>query len=168
MREITDFPPSVEIYDFFKKCANLRPHFWPSYNLKAHPRPPSDSPQQKTIPGNKLRSKFERMELDQKLTFSTKKYQYVASPPEAHIPDTVLLFEPRMRHPALRVTSWSACSGAARTSLLQLSPTSGRLLSDGIQLFVCDLKATPFATFYHFLKDRGKVLSSPHVLSVYL
>ena len=44
------------------------------------------------------------MELDQKFTFQTKAYQYVASPPDADISDTVLLFEPRMRHPALRVT----------------------------------------------------------------
>ena len=44
------------------------------------------------------------MELTQKLTFSTKFYQYVASLPDADIPDTVLLFEPRMNHPALRVT----------------------------------------------------------------
>ena len=44
------------------------------------------------------------MELDQKLTFSTKNYQYVASPPDVYFSDTVLLFEPRMRHPALRVT----------------------------------------------------------------
>ena len=43
------------------------------------------------------------MKLDQKLTFSTKNYQYVASPSDANISDTVLLFEPRMRHPALRV-----------------------------------------------------------------
>ena len=45
------------------------------------------------------------MELDQKLTFQTKEYQYVASPLDADISDTVLLFEPRMRHPALRVTA---------------------------------------------------------------
>ena len=43
------------------------------------------------------------MELDQKLTFQTKEYQYVASPLDADISDTVLLFEPRMSHPALRV-----------------------------------------------------------------
>ena len=45
------------------------------------------------------------MELSQKFTFSTKKYQYVASRPGADFPDTVLLFEPRIRHPALRVTA---------------------------------------------------------------
>ena len=44
------------------------------------------------------------MKLDQKLTFQTKEYQYVASPLDVDISDTVLLFEPRMSHPALRVT----------------------------------------------------------------
>ena len=50
MREITDFPLSVEIYDFFKKCANLRPNLYPRNNLQADARPPSDSPQQKLSP----------------------------------------------------------------------------------------------------------------------
>ena len=44
------------------------------------------------------------MELSQKFTFSTKKYRYVANRPEADFPDTVLLFEPRISYPALRVT----------------------------------------------------------------
>ena len=44
------------------------------------------------------------MELDQKLTFQTKEYQYVASPLDADISNTVLLFELECAHPALRVT----------------------------------------------------------------
>ena len=44
------------------------------------------------------------MEQSQKFIFSMKKYQYVASRPEADFPNTVLLFEPRIRYPALRVT----------------------------------------------------------------
>ena len=44
------------------------------------------------------------MEQSQKLTFRSKNSQNVASPPDQDFPDTVLLFEPRISHPALRVT----------------------------------------------------------------
>ena len=44
------------------------------------------------------------MELNQIFTFLTKNYQNVASPPEEENSDTVLLFEPRISYPALRVT----------------------------------------------------------------
>ena len=44
------------------------------------------------------------MELDQKLTFQTKEYQYVASLLNAYFSDTVLFFKPRIKHAALRVT----------------------------------------------------------------
>ena len=60
------------------------------------------------------------MELDQKLTFQTKEYQYVASPLDADISDTVLLFEPRMSHPALRVT---ALTRIVSTKVLYLQPS---------------------------------------------
>ena len=45
------------------------------------------------------------MELIQKLTFSRKKYHFVASLPDRFVPNSVLLFEPRICYPALRVTS---------------------------------------------------------------
>ena len=51
-----------------------------------------------------MTSKFERMELNQKLEFRPKSYKNVASPPDQDFPDTVLLFELRCAHPALRVT----------------------------------------------------------------
>ena len=44
------------------------------------------------------------MELDQKLAFLPKSSQNVASHPDQDFPDTVLLFEPRISYPALRVT----------------------------------------------------------------
>ena len=44
------------------------------------------------------------MELNEFFTFSQKISEYVAKVRDQNIPDTVLLFEPRMRHPALRVT----------------------------------------------------------------
>ena len=65
----------------------------------------SQFPSYITISGNELKSKFERMEQSQKFNFLTKFYQYVASLPNEYFPDTVLLFELRMRHPALRVTA---------------------------------------------------------------
>ena len=68
-------------------------------------KPSSKFPSYITISGNKLKSKFERMEQSQKFNFLTKFYQYVASLPNEYFPDTVLLFELRMRHPALRVTA---------------------------------------------------------------
>ena len=68
-------------------------------------KPSSKVPLYITISGNKLKSKFERMEQSQKLTFPTKVHQYVASLSNEYFPDTVLLFELRMRHPALRVTA---------------------------------------------------------------
>ena len=43
------------------------------------------------------------MELNEFFTFSRKISQYVAKVRDQNIPDTVLLFEPRMRYPALRV-----------------------------------------------------------------
>ena len=46
------------------------------------------------------------MELDQKFNFLTKCYKYVADPPDQDFPNFVLLFEPRMSHPALRVTTY--------------------------------------------------------------
>ena len=58
-----------------------------------------------TLPGNKLISKFERMERDQKFNFLTKNSQNVASLPDQDFPNTVLLFESRISYPALRVTS---------------------------------------------------------------
>ena len=61
------------------------------------------------------------MELDQKLTFQTKIYQYVASPLDADISDTVLLFEPRMSHPALRVTRMKNRFSIERFLLIFLS-----------------------------------------------
>ena len=45
------------------------------------------------------------MKLNEFFTFSRKIYQYVAKVRDQNIPDTVLLFEPRMSHPALRVTA---------------------------------------------------------------
>ena len=45
------------------------------------------------------------MELNEFFTFSRKISQYVAKVRDQNIPDTVLLFEPRMSHPALRVTA---------------------------------------------------------------
>ena len=57
-----------------------------------------------TLPGNKLISKFERMERDQKFNFLTKNFKNVASLPDQDFPDTVLLFECGCEHPALRVT----------------------------------------------------------------
>ena len=45
------------------------------------------------------------MELNQIFTFLTKNYQNVASPPEEENSDTVLLLEPRISYPALRVTA---------------------------------------------------------------
>ena len=45
------------------------------------------------------------MEQSQKLTFPLKKYHFVASLPDRFVPNTVLLFEPRICHPALRVTT---------------------------------------------------------------
>ena len=44
------------------------------------------------------------MEQNQKLTFRSENSQNVASPPDQDFPDTVLLFEPRISYPALRVT----------------------------------------------------------------
>ena len=58
-----------------------------------------------TLPGNKLISKFERMERDQKFNFLTKNSKNVASLPDQDFPNTVLLFESRISYPALRVTS---------------------------------------------------------------
>ena len=43
------------------------------------------------------------MKLDQKFNFLTKNSQNVADPPNQDFPNFVLLFEPRMSHPALRV-----------------------------------------------------------------
>ena len=57
-----------------------------------------------TLPANKLIFKFERMEQSQKLTFQSNCYKNVASPPDEDFPNTVLLFEPRICYPALRVT----------------------------------------------------------------
>ena len=68
-------------------------------------KPSSKFPLHITISGNKLKSKFERMEQSQKFNFLTKLYRFVASLPDRYFPDTVLLFKPRMRHPALRVTA---------------------------------------------------------------
>ena len=45
------------------------------------------------------------MELDQKCNFLIKNSKNVADPPDEDFPNTVLLFEPRMSHPALRVIS---------------------------------------------------------------
>ena len=45
------------------------------------------------------------MELNQIFNFPTKNYQNVANLPEEDYPDTVLLFEPRIDYPALRVTA---------------------------------------------------------------
>ena len=44
------------------------------------------------------------MEQNEKLTFLSKNPKNVASPPDQDFPDTVLLFEPRISNPALRVT----------------------------------------------------------------
>ena len=44
------------------------------------------------------------MEQIQKFTFASKNSKNVASLPDQDFPDTVLLFEPRISHPALRVT----------------------------------------------------------------
>ena len=43
-------------------------------------------------------------EAESKIDISPKNSQNVASPPDQDFPDTVLLFEPRISHPALRVT----------------------------------------------------------------
>ena len=45
------------------------------------------------------------MELSQKLAFTPKKYYFVAGLRNRNIPNSVLLFEPRICYPALRVTS---------------------------------------------------------------
>ena len=58
-----------------------------------------------TLPENKLISKFERMELDQKFNFRFKNSKNVASLPDQDFSNTVLLFESRISYPALRVTS---------------------------------------------------------------
>ena len=76
--------------------------------------PSSDSPSWFAFSGNKIKSKFERMELLQKLTFLPKIYQFVASPPDRVDPYSVLLFEPRMNHPALRVTAMKKLSKTNR------------------------------------------------------
>ena len=44
------------------------------------------------------------MELDQKSAFPSKSSKFVATLPDQDFPDTVLLFEARISHPALRVT----------------------------------------------------------------
>ena len=91
-------------FTFFKNCAYPFSKFWPRY---IHRLPPKPSPCHRTyftLPGNKIISTFECMEQSQKLTFWSKSYQNVASPPDEDFPDTVLLFEPRISYPALRVT----------------------------------------------------------------
>ena len=60
------------------------------------------------------------MKLDLKLTFPAKCYRYVASPSDRYISYTVLLFEPRMSHPALRVT---ALTRIVSTNVLYLQPS---------------------------------------------
>ena len=64
---------------FSKNFAVTYPNFHPEHNLQRISGPSSDSPSQKVIPENKIKSKFERMELSQKLTFLRKNSKYVAS-----------------------------------------------------------------------------------------
>ena len=90
---------------FFENSVDLCSHFRPSNNHRTWNVNSSDWLSQRACSGNEIKSKFECMELLQKLTFSTKNYRFVASLPDRVFSYLVLLFESRMRHPALRVTS---------------------------------------------------------------
>ena len=84
------------------------------------------------------------MELDQKSIFQTKISQYVASPLDADISDTVLLFEPRMSHPALRVTRMKNRFSIERFLLIYLS------------LFNQIHEKSIFFHFFHFFQFFSK------------
>ena len=80
------------------------------------------------------------MELSQKLTFARKKYYFVASLPDRFVPNSVLLLEPRICYPALRVIA-----------IKNLFKINGfyRQFAVKIDIF---LKKYRFFTFFHFFQ----------------
>ena len=59
----------------------------------------SESPPQRDISGNKIKSKIERMEQIQKLTFAKKNSQNVADPPPDDLPGHRITLRVGMKHP---------------------------------------------------------------------
>ena len=81
----------------------------------------------RAIPGNTIKSKFERMSLLQFLISNPQLYRYVADLVFQNFPDTVLLFELGCAHPALRVIE---ASGAQKTTSVKNRPVIIFLSSD--------------------------------------
>ena len=90
---------------FFENSAICFSQFQPTNNLQILDVNSSFESSQRDLPGNEIKSKIERMELNQKLTFRRKRSKNVASPLRDDLPVHRITLRAQNRHPALRVTA---------------------------------------------------------------